>query len=70
MQKLKNNCHLNIIVGISLAVDILQAVQDHQAHPEHGVDGPRVLAAFEELVQVSSEPVDDDEPQSDLVKGQ
>ena len=57
-------------MGISLAVDILQAIKDHQAHPEHGVDRPRVLAAFEELVQVSPKPVDYDEPQSDLVKGQ
>ena len=57
-------------MSISLAVDKLQAVEYHQAHSEYSMDGPRVLSAFEELVQVGSKPVDDNEPQPDLVKGQ
>ena len=54
-------------MSVSLAVDILQTVEHHQANPEHGVDGPRVLAAPEELVKVGSEPINDNEPQLDLV---
>ena len=46
---------LNIIVSIALAVDVLQAVEHHEAHPQHGVEGPGVLAAAEELVKVGPE---------------
>ena len=54
-------------MSISLAVDILQAVEHHQAHPEHRVDGPGVLAALEELVQVRAKSVNHNEPELDLV---
>ena len=57
-------------MSISLAVDILQTVEHHEAHPQHGVEGPGVLAAAEELVKVGAESVDDEEPELDLLEGE
>ena len=75
--------YLDIVVGVSLAVDVLETLQHHQTNPQHGLEGPRIFAAcswrsldqfvipssqtFEELVQICPQPVNDQEPQPDVL---
>ena len=59
---------LNVVVSIALMVDELEGVHHHGGHPEYSGQWPGRGTAFEPLVQVTAQPVDDQEPQPDILK--
>ena len=61
--KCDNNSYLDIIVGVSLAVEVLEAVQNLKADIEHSGQGNGLLARLEELLNVRAKPRHDHEPE-------
>ena len=58
-----NNSYLDIIVSVSLAVEVLEAVQNLEADIEHSGQGDGLLARLEELFNVRAKPRHDHEPE-------
>ena len=54
--------HLDVIVCVPLAVEILEAVEDLEANVEDSGEGDGLLARLKELLDVRAKPRHDHEP--------
>ena len=57
-----NDSHLDIIVGVSLAVEILEAVKDLEANIQDSGQRDGLLARLKELLDVRAKPRHNHEP--------
>ena len=58
-----NNSYLDIIVSVSLAVEVLEAVQYLEADIEHSGQGDGLLSGLKEPFNVRAKPRHDHEPE-------